>query len=75
MWARRTLAAYVFKWPLGYGSCRTTPSALRAQRIGFVFQQSHSAVGVPVVDAVADGLLYSGVPMCSDPACPNSGQL
>ncbi|WP_119697947.1 ABC transporter ATP-binding protein [Microbacterium halotolerans] len=38
-------------------------SALRAHRIGFVFQQFHLAEGVTAVHNVADGLLYTGTPL------------
>jgi putative ABC transport system ATP-binding protein len=44
-------------------------SALRAHRIGFVFQQFHLPVGVSTQDIVADGLLYSGLPLARRRAC------
>jgi putative ABC transport system ATP-binding protein len=36
-------------------------SALRARRIGFVFQHFHLATGVTALENVADGMLYAGI--------------
>jgi putative ABC transport system ATP-binding protein len=38
-------------------------SALRARRIGFIFQRFHLPHGMRARDIVADGLLYAGIPI------------
>lgn len=42
-------------------------SALRARRIGFVFQAFHLVPGVGALENVAEGLLYSGLPRARRP--------
>jgi putative ABC transport system ATP-binding protein len=49
-------------------------SALRARRIGFVFQQFHLAPGRNAVANVADGLLYGGVPKKARGGRPGAGR-